>query len=92
MARNWKAHAIVDDDAPLSKYYGREVLNIRAMYHMDADERRLYSFDIRIEDAVTQETVFARNDVPMTGVLSIDFARVRNTRLMAYKLTLHKRG
>ena len=94
VARYRKARTIVDDDAPLSTYYGREFLKIRAVYHMDVEERRLYSFDIRLEDPVTEETLFACTDVPIPEVVSIDFARIRRqkTRLLAYKLTLHKRG
>ena len=94
VARDRKARTVEDDDAPLSTYYGREFLKIRAAFHMDVDERRLYSFDIRIESPVTKQTVFARTDVPITEVLSIDFTRVRRqkARLLAYKLTLRKRG
>ena len=94
VARFRKAITIVDEDAPLSKYFGREFLKIGAQYNMDVDERRLYSFDIRLEDPVTKQTVYACTDVPIYDVLSIDFTKVprQKSRLLAYKLTLHKRG
>ena len=66
VARDRKARTIVDDDAPLSTYYGREYLKIGAAFQMDVDERRKYSFDIRLEDSVTKQTVFACTDVPLT--------------------------
>ena len=94
VARYRKALTVVDDDAPLSSYYGQEYLKIRATFQMDVEERRKYNFDIRLEDSVTKQTVFACTDVPLTEVLSIDFSRVRRlkARLLAYGLTLHKRG
>ena len=94
VTRDRKALTITDDSAPLARFYGREYLKFRAGFQMDAGERRLYTYDIELQTPVTKETLFARTDVPLADVVSVNFSHIKRLRIrrIAYKLTLHKRG